>query len=543
MTSDIRRLKHPSSCSTLGCMSRLVFIEGKKRHILDISKVFRIGRHPDNDLVLKDSQVSRWHAEIREEKDHYCIIDLESLNGTRVNSKRIQQQRLNHGDEIEIGPFRLTWLEKEDVAEKADEQIFSSWDIVKPVKSFTMEELPPIKEGTPPKDFIKSPEKIYLLLQVSRLLNTSHTLEDFLRSTLDMTLSALGADRGAILLVEQGELKPCIQRGGEENFGDCLPISSTITSKVLYEGLGVLTTDARFDPRFNQGESIRGYDVLSVLCVPLWESGTARGVLYLDNHVKAKAFTESDLELVTAVAHQLAVGIRHHETIKKMKEEAVIRHQLEKYHSPDVVDMLMKQISNSHKFEFAAEERVVTVLFCDIVDFSSLARELKPAETANLLSHFFDEMTSVIFKHKGSVNKFMGDAVMALWGAPFSHGNDEERACRCSADMMRALYKFLTRIDSSKWFKVRIGINTGEVIAGHIGSLNMLEYTVIGDSVNIAARIQEHAKPNQILIGERTRRALGHDFPTVDLGHIQLEKGLNNIKVYELLWKEIPPTL
>lgn len=519
-------------------MPKVIFIDGKETRTFDINKVFRIGRHPDNDLVLKDGQVSRWHAEIREEKDHYRIIDLESLNGTRVNGKRVQNQKLSHGDEIEIGPFTLTWLEKE---EKQDKQVFSSLDIVKPIKNLTMEELPPIKDGTPPKELVKSPGKIYLLLQVSRLLNNSLTLEEFLRSTLDMTLYALGADRGAILLMEQGTLKPCIQRSGGENFDDCLPISSTITGKVFHEGLGVLTTDARFDPRFNQGESIRGYEVLSVLCVPLWEGETARGVLYLDNHVKAKAFTESDLELVTAIAHQVAVGIRHHETIKKMKEEAIIRHQLEKYHSPDVVDMLMKQISNSHKLEFPAEEKVVTVLFCDIVNFSSLARQLKPAETANLLSHFFDEMTSVIFKHKGSVNKFMGDAIMALWGAPFSYGKDEERACRCAADMMRALYKFLTKIDSSKWFKVRIGINTGEVIAGHIGSLNMLEYTVIGESVNTATRIQEFAKPNQILVGERTRMALGDDFPTVDLGYIQVEKGQNNIKVYELVWKEIPP--
>lgn len=520
-------------------MPRVVFIEGGKTHTFDIGKVFRIGRHPDNDLVLKDSQVSRWHAEIREERDHYRVIDLESLNGTRVNGKRIQNERLEHGDSIEIGPFKFAWLEKEE-SEKVDERVFSSLDIVKPVKNFTMEDLPPIKDGTPPQDFIKSPEKIYLLLQVSRLLNSSKTLDDFLSSTLDVTLSVLGADRGAVLLMEQGELKLCIQRGAGARLDDCLPVSSTITGKVLDEGLGVITSDARFDPRFSQGESIRGYNVLSVLCVPLWESGTARGVLYLDNHVKAKAFTESDLELVTAIAHQLAVGIRHHETIKKMKEQAVIRHQLEKYHSPDVVDMLMKQIANSHKFEFTTEEKVVTVLFCDIVNFSSLARQLKPAETANLLSHFFDEMTSVIFKHKGSVNKFMGDAVMALWGAPFSSGKDEERACRCSADMMRALYKFLTKIDPSMWFKVRIGINTGEVIAGHIGSLNMLEYTVIGDPVNIAARIQESAEPNQILIGEGTRAALGDEFPTVDLGHIRLEKGESHIKVYELLWKEIP---
>lgn len=522
-------------------MPRLILTDNTETYTFEVGKVFRIGRHPDNDLPLKESQVSRWHAEVRREEDHHRLVDLDSLNGTHVNGEKVQNWRLRHGDRLRIGRCNLVWQEDVSPEEKSSQPApFAKEDIVKKVRDLNLEELSSIRaEGTPPPEYANAPERIYLLFQVSAALNTANTLDEFLKTTIDLTLASLGADRGAILLDELGQLRPRIQRGREGPFEGEIPVSSTITSRVMNEGLSVLTTDARNDPRFAKGDSIAGYSIPSVLCVPLWEADHARGVLYLDNHVKARAFTERDMDLVTAIAHQVALGIRHHELAEKSKQEALLRHQLERYHSPDMVDLLLKQPFDTQREEMMAQERQVTILFCDIVEFSVLARRLRPVETANLLSHFFDEMTSVIFRHKGSVNKFMGDAIMALWGAPFSYGKDEQRAARCAAEMIRSLYKLLKTTDPGKWFKVRIGINTGDVIAGHIGSTNMLEYTVIGEPVNTAARIQELAQPNQVLIGENTHKALGAEFPTVDLGYLQLRGEKQNVKVFELIWREI----
>ena len=128
---------------------------------------------------------------------------------------------------------------------------------------------------------------------------------------------------------------------------------------------------------------------------------------------------------------------------------------------------------------------------------------------------------------------------MALWGAPFSHEDDAKRAVLCASDMLRAIYSMLRRLEPEKWFKLRIGINTGKVIAGQIGSKNMLEYTVVGPPVNIAARIQAMAQPNQILISESTRQQLGVGVPTVDLGFIEVKGANSPVRVYELVWKEI----
>jgi len=514
--------------------------DGTDSYTLEVGAVFRIGRHPDNDLPLRETQVSRWHSEVRREVDHYRLVDLDSLNGTWVNDERVQNWRLQNGDIIKIGTQKLIWQDESPVQEESESSLFGEGDLVKRVQELNLEEpIMPAKDGTPSPQFARAPEHLFLLLQVARLLNSSPTLDGFLASTVDLVLSSLDADRCAVFVKEGKLLVPKILRARSGEFEGEVPVSKTITNKVMEEGLSLLTADAHSDPRIDRGASISTYDIRSAICVPLWEAGKARGVFYLDKLGVKEAFTEQDLDLVGAIAHNIALGIRHHEIIEVAKREAVMRHQLERYHSPDMVDLLLRQSKDAQRMELAPKEQEVTILFCDIVEFCPLTRRLTPADTVDLLSNFYDEMSKVVFHHAGSVNKFIGDAIMALWGAPFTHGDDAERAVKCAADMMRALYLMLKRMNPDKWFKLRVGINTGPVIAGHVGSENMLEYTVVGTPVNIASRIQVMARPNQVLIGEITRNHIGASFPTVDLGYVEVKGVDEPIKVYELVWKEI----
>jgi len=520
-------------------MPKLILVDDSGTHTFEVGEVFRIGRHPDNDLSLRESKVSRWHAEIRREADHYRIIDMDSLNGTRVNEERVQDRKLQNGDTIRIGDNKLIWQQEEAPPSMEEAGPFSDRDVVKSIRELRVDEpVRPVKPGASPPSYARAPEHLYLLLQIAQLLNMSSSLDEFLEKTLDMVLESLEADRGAILVEEAGALSPRKMKARRGEFAGSVPVSGTITRRVMKEGLGVLSADARNDPRF-EGLSISAYDIRSAVCVPLWEAGKARGVFYMDNLAVDRAFTEADLGLAGAIAHHLALGLRYYEVIETAKREAVLRHQLERYHSPDVVDFLLGQRKDARGVELKPREQEVTVLFCDIVDFCSMASRLTPSDTASLLSAFYDEMTSVIFRHSGSVNKFMGDAVMALWGAPFSHGDDAEKAARCAAEMMRSLYGMLKRLDRDSWFKIRIGINTGKVISGHVGSKHMLEYTVIGAPVNIASRIQSMARPNQVLIGEATRSRLGSGFPTVDLGYVEFKGAEEPVKIYELVWKEV----
>ena len=521
-------------------MPKLILTTGAETYTLEVGKIFRIGRHPDNDLPLRESQVSRWHSEVRQEEDHYKLMDLDSLNGTYVNDQRLKSTKLSHGDVIQIGSHKLLWQDESAPQEDSDVNPFGEDDIVKSVDDLRFDEPPEVlKPGEDAPPYARAPEHLYLLLQIAELLNSEPTLDIFLETTLSLVLESLDADRGAILVKEGDVLVTKMQKARKGDFRGEVPISRTITKKVMAEGLRVLTADAQSDPRFDQGASISAYDIRSAICVPLWEAGKARGVLYMDNVAVDRAFSEEDLDLAGAIAHHLALGIRHHELIDLAKREAVMRHHLERYHSPDVVDLLLRQSKDAQKMELAPKEQEVTILFCDIVDFCSLAAKLSPQDAADLLSMFYDEMTTVVFRHAGNVNKFIGDAVMALWGAPFSHGDDPERAVKCAADMFRGLYKMLKKMAPEKWFRLRIGINTGRVIAGHVGSENILEYTVVGMPVNIASRIQVMAQPNQMLIGETTREQLGPGFPTVDLGHVDVKGADGPIRVFEVVWSEI----
>lgn len=520
-------------------MAKLIYTDGTETHSFEIGAVFRIGRHPDNDLPMQENMVSRWHAEIRLDGERYKLIDIDSLNGTWVNGRRVKNRMLRNGDLIQIGNHNLNWQEEAEQTKSKAPSPFHAGDIVKSIRDLKLDEpIVPIKRGAPLPAYARAPEHLHLLLQIAQVLNNSTDLDTFLETTLNLVLESLEADRGAILVEEENALvtKKTIARKGE--IGGEIPISSSIVGSVMDEGLRVLTTDARNDNRFDQGMSIRSAGIRSAICTPLWECNKARGVLYLDNLSQDRAFTEEDLDLAGAIAHQLALGIRHHKLIDTAKRDAVLRNQLERYHSPDVVDLLLRQSREAQQSELAPQEREVTIMFVDIVDFTTISSRLSPTETASLLNRFYTEITSVIFKYSGSVNKFIGDAVMALWGAPFSKQDDVKQAAACAAAILKSLYRMLWRLEADMWFKLRIGINTGNVVAGHIGSESIIEYTVVGDAVNVASRIQSIAKPNQILIGETTRNLLGSEFPLIDLGNCEVKGKDRPIRVFELVWKE-----
>lgn len=523
-----------------------------------IGNIFRIGRHPGNDLMIKDSLVSRHHAEIRKEGERYLIADLGSLNATVVNGEQIKEMSLRDDDRIKIGSTELLFKIKEepDKAQKKAEIFHPGKDDI--VKSANIMELSSSGGGafeweslfdpshknkpkTPvsPHEKAQIPKSLMALYQLARSINGANDKKALLDISLNLIMDIFNADRAVIMLLDEHDnIKPASWKSKNRYGDDEVFVSSTITNKVIKDKVSVLTQDARLDPRFVEGVSISTYNIRAALCVPLWEGKKTMGVLYLDNLLITKAFTESELDCLTAMAYQIAMGIRHHDAVELAKEEAIKRSYLERYHSPDMVNIILSQSQEEQRLELEAQEREVTVLFSDIAGFTPLVEQLKPSEIANLLNHYFDEMTKVIFNCHGTINKFIGDAIMALFGAPFSHGNDAELAVKSAVEMMKALGKFSKKIDKAKRFSVRIGINTGDVIVGNIGSTNMLEYTAIGDPVNIASRLEKLAKPNTILIGAATYNKLENKYPVKDMGRLELKGKKELTKAYEVQWQQ-----
>jgi class 3 adenylate cyclase len=192
-----------------------------------------------------------------------------------------------------------------------------------------------------------------------------------------------------------------------------------------------------------------------------------------------------------------------------LKERDLYKQQFSRYVSRQIAD---KILANPEKSFWSAERRRATVLFSDIRGFTSMSEKLPPEEVIARLNEYLALMIDIVFEHEGTLDKFMGDAVMAIFGAPVSFGNEEERAVKTAVDMQKAVKGLAARWAKRGFpdFRVGIGVHTGEIVVGNIGSEKRLEYGAIGDSVNLASRLESLTKDYKkgILISEVTYKAV-----------------------------------
>jgi adenylate cyclase len=176
-----------------------------------------------------------------------------------------------------------------------------------------------------------------------------------------------------------------------------------------------------------------------------------------------------------------------------------IKSTFKKYVSENIVDELLK---NETSLELGGSQNEVCILFCDIRGFTSMSEKMKPNEVVYLLNHYFDAMIEVVFNHNGTLDKIIGDELMVLYGVPLKNENDAQVAVNSAIAMFEALKKFNLEMESQNFpaLEIGIGINYGKVVCGNIGSERQMNYTVIGDHVNLAARLCSHAKPGEIVI-------------------------------------------
>ena len=223
------------------------------------------------------------------------------------------------------------------------------------------------------------------------------------------------------------------------------------------------------------------------------------GIIYVDSQISSNRFSNDDLELLTAIANQAAIGIEQARLRDKIQKEAELRKRLSQYHSPDIVDLIIKEIQEGRSTSLDVQEKEVTILFSDIQGFTGISERLSPPEVANLLNDYFSLMTEVIFKHGGTLDKYIGDALMALFGAPFLHEDDAVRAVRTAIEMRNELKGLMARKEDNVKFNIRIGVNTGNVVAGNIGSMQRMEYTVLGDAVTLQQGLRQWQRPDRYL--------------------------------------------
>ena len=542
---------------------RLVGISTTQRCDLGDDDVVIVGRAVTSDLAVVDATVSRQHAELRARPDGVEVRDLGSSNGTFVNGAAIETAVALVGDEVMFGKvaFRVEAVSPMPAAAPeppvkpvvapvrplhapaavdAAARAIAGAMAGAPVGGTIVRQIP--KAGTAILT-APSPEaatdrrandrrRLDILLEVSKGLGKSVDIDALLEKIVEYAFQVLETDRCAILLTDDdGQLVPKLSR---DRRGADAPgaVPQSIARTAVEQQVAILSDDAAEDQRFT-GQSIVMQKVRSAMCVPL-VSGEMRvlGILYVDNF-SIRKFVEADLDFLIAFAGLASVALENGQLADRIRREALARSNFERFFTPALAARIA---SSPEAVKLGGDKRRVAVLFSDIRGFTALSETMNPDAMARLLTEYFTEMVECVFRHGGTLDKFIGDAVMAQWGAPIGALDDCDRAMQAALDMMTGLDALNARwrAEARPTLEIGIGLNVGDVFAGNIGSDRRLEYTVIGDSVNVSSRLCGAAGPGEILISEPFRDALAAPPPLDALPPMELKGKSQPLPVFRV---------
>lgn len=518
-----------------------------------------IGREEDNNIIVLHGYLSRHHAKIAINCDRTLLTDLDSLNGTFVNEFQIDQCELKHGDLVRFGDVFFQFVET-----IADQGQPSLGDKPRPEEQDT--EISIVKQVSPEQTRVtiqhllqedqidssvlkirtkdahqRAVDKLQILLEFSKQLSSPEEPDQLLLKILDLLLEITQVDRAAILMVNEAtgilEQKAVKSRSKINAKGQFY--STRITNFVRHNGNAILTDDACLDQLFNDSVSILKQGIHAAMCVPLKPREEVIGVLYVDNLSMADVYLDEDLEFLTCLANQAAIAIENSRLYKKMQAEAVMRDKLERFF-PAAVSRKLREEGN-----LEIVETEVTALFADISNFTKMSAQMEPRQVIEMLNEYFQVMVEeIVFPYEGTLEKYIGDALLAVWGAPYQKPNDVERAVKAAIQMQWAVYRlnrdWLRR--GRRPIQIHIGLNTGKVAAGNIGSDKLIQYATIGDTTNITSRICSFAKSGEILIAQSTFTQLGNrHIPLEKLPLVRVKGKTEPLQLYRLLWHKFPP--
>jgi adenylate cyclase len=376
-------------------------------------------------------------------------------------------------------------------------------------------------------------ERLRLSHELSREICMERDLPSLLNKILISMFKFVRADRGCIFLKEKDDLVPgaSLRRDGTDA---PITVSSTIMNHVIKERATVLTHDAAMDFAGSKGKSMILNRISSAIVAPLLHDDDILGVLWLDSETLAQ-FQQKDLEMVTAIAAQAAMFIEINILARKIEQEIVARERFSRLLSPNVAAKVLSGEMIVQRGGQLVEE--CTVFNSDIRGFTRMSESADPAALVEILNDYFEQMVETIFKYDGTLDKFMGDGIMALWGAPVPAHDDPIRCVYCALEQMEqleAMNKALL-VQNREPLAIGIGIHTGPLVAGYIGSSKALSYTVIGDTANTSARLCGVAAAGQVIVSEATLNRLNNLFEYEELPPAHLKGKEKPFKMYQVL--------
>ena len=373
-----------------------------------------------------------------------------------------------------------------------------------------------------------------LLYEVARDLSSSLDLDVVLEKVMDRVITLMKAARGFIVLVDplDGTLSVQMARGeaDPEKARQFLG-SKTVIEQVVRTGQAVVSTDASLDDRFKGQQSVILQNLRSIIAVPLVTKGKVIGAVYVDNPFRASIFEETDKEFLQAMSDLAAIAI---DNARQYERSEFLRQLFEAHVNKQVTDYVLTRSGKTLRF-LPGERREVTMLNSDIAGFSTLSQSMEAEQLVGFLNEYFQRMIRVVLEHGGNIDKFQGDGMLVVFGAPNPMHDHAERALQAALAMVEEIEDFNRKQmrDGKPTIAVGMGLDTGEVVAGHVGSDDRMEFTLIGVPVNNSAYLSK-VRPARVLMSETTKARLPNGVRVTDYQPMLLKGARDPQPIFEL---------
>src|SRR5712692_9565463 len=374
----------------------------------------------------------------------------------------------------------------------------------------------------------------HLLYELARDLSSSLELDIVLQKVMDRVITLMKAARGFIVLVDPvtGTMSVPMS-GGEADLEKSRQFlgSRTVIEQVVRTGQAVVSTDATLDDRFKGQQSVILQNLRSIIAVPLVTKSKVIGAVYVDNPFRAAIFEEKDKEFLQAISDLAAIAI---DNARQYERSEFLRHLFELHVNKQVTDYVLERSDRNAMF-LPGERRQVTMLNSDIADFSTLSQTMGAEELVRFLNVYFSRMIEVVLEHGGNIDKFQGDGMLVVFGAPNPMEDHAHQALKAARGMVREIDRLNRElVDAGQpAISVGIGLDTGYVVAGHVGSERRLEFTLIGVPVNNSSYLSK-VRPAKVLMSETTRSSLPDGIEVVAYESLQLKGSSSKQPIYEL---------
>jgi adenylate cyclase len=356
----------------------------------------------------------------------------------------------------------------------------------------------------------------HLLYELARDLSSSLELDVVLRKVMDRVITLMKASRGFIVLVDPvtGTMSVSMSGGEADPENTRLFLGSkTVIEQVVRTGQAVVSTDASLDDRFKGQQSVILQNLRSIIAVPLVTKSKVIGAVYVDNPFRAAIFEEKDKEFLQAISDLAAIAI---DNARQYERSELLRSLFELHVNKQVTDYVLARSDRTTQF-LHGERRQVTMLNSDIAGFSTLSQRMEAEELVDFLNRYFERMIDVVLAHGGNIDKFQGDGMLVVFGAPNPMEDHAHQALKAARGMVKEIDRLNRELIEAGQppISVGIGLDTGFVVAGHVGSQRRLEFTLIGVPVNNSSYLSK-VRPARVLMSETTRDLLPAGFEVTD---------------------------